>query len=148
MISSGWGYFLSEAYHKHFLEEQVTVIWWVCVCVFIYVGVCAHTQMCPTLCNPMNCSLPGSSVYGISQERILESVAISFSRGSSWSQDRTHISCVSCIVRLILYHCCCCCCCWVALVVSDSVRLHRRQPTTAYEKLQFRELCYSFLLNK
>ena len=81
VISSGWGYFLSEAYHKHFIEEQITVIWWVCVCVFIYVGVCAHTQMCPILCNPMNCSPPGSPVYGISQERIPEWVAISFSRG-------------------------------------------------------------------
>ena len=38
---------------------------------------------CPTLCDPMDCSLPGSSVHGILQERILEWVAISFSRGSS-----------------------------------------------------------------
>ena len=41
------------------------------------------TQSCPTLCYPMDCSLPGSSVRGISQVRILEWVAISFSRGSS-----------------------------------------------------------------
>ena len=41
------------------------------------------TQLCPTLCNPMDCSLPGSSVHGILQARILERVAISFSRGSS-----------------------------------------------------------------
>ena len=40
-------------------------------------------QSCLTLCNPMNCSLPGSSVHGILQARILEQVAISFSRGSS-----------------------------------------------------------------
>ena len=40
-------------------------------------------QLCPTLCNPMDCSLLGSSVYGISQARILEWVAIPFSRGSS-----------------------------------------------------------------
>ena len=40
-------------------------------------------QSCPTLCNPMNCSLPRSSVHGIFQARILEGVAISFSRGSS-----------------------------------------------------------------
>ena len=45
-------------------------------------------------CNPMNCSLPGSSVHGISQARILERVAISFSRGSSWLRDETHI-CIS-----------------------------------------------------
>ena len=40
-------------------------------------------QLCLTLCNPMDYSLPGSSVYGISQARILEWVAIPFSRGSS-----------------------------------------------------------------
>ena len=41
------------------------------------------TQSCPTLCNPMDCSLPGSPVYGILQARILEWVAIPFPRGSS-----------------------------------------------------------------
>ena len=40
-------------------------------------------QSCPTLCDPMDCSLPGSSIHGILQARILEWVAISFSRGSS-----------------------------------------------------------------
>ena len=44
------------------------------------------------LCNPMNCSLPGSSVHGILQARILEWVAISFSRGSSQPRDRTQVS--------------------------------------------------------
>ena len=39
-------------------------------------------QLCPTLCNPVDCSLPGSSVCGVLQARILEWVAISFSRGS------------------------------------------------------------------
>ena len=48
------------------------------------------------LCNPMDCSPSGSSVHGIFQARILEWVAISFSRGSSWPRDQTHISCVSC----------------------------------------------------
>ena len=41
------------------------------------------TQTCLTLCDPMDCSLPGSSVHGIFQARILEWVAIPFSRGSS-----------------------------------------------------------------
>ena len=41
------------------------------------------------------CSPPGSSVHGISQARILEWVAISFSRESSWSRDRTHVSCIA-----------------------------------------------------
>ena len=41
------------------------------------------TQSCPTLCDPMDCSLPGSSVHGIFQAIVLEWIAISFSRGSS-----------------------------------------------------------------
>ena len=49
-------------------------------------------QSCPTLCNPTDCSLPGSSVHRILQARILEWVAISSSRGSSRPRDQTHIS--------------------------------------------------------
>jgi len=60
-------------------------------------------QLCPTPCDPINCSLPGSSVHGILQSRILEWVAISISRGSSWSTDRTQISYSSCIGRQVLY---------------------------------------------
>ena len=48
-----------------------------------------------TLCDPMDCSPPGSSVYGISQARILEWVAISFSRGSCGSRDQTQVSCIA-----------------------------------------------------
>ena len=57
--------------------------------------VCLVTKLCSTLCNPMDCSPPGSSVLWISQARILEWVAISFSRGSSRPRDRTHASFVS-----------------------------------------------------
>ena len=46
-------------------------------------------QSCPTLCDPMDCSLPGSSVHGIFQARVLEWVAISFSRGSSGPRYQT-----------------------------------------------------------
>ena len=49
-------------------------------------------QSCPTLCNPMDCSLPGSSVHGIFQAIVLEWIAISFSRGSSQPRDRTRVS--------------------------------------------------------
>ena len=49
-------------------------------------------QLCPTLCYPMDYSLPDSSVHGIFQARVLEWVAISFSRGSSWPRDRTWVS--------------------------------------------------------
>ena len=57
-----------------------------------------------TLVTSMDCSPPGSSIHGISQARILEWVAISFSRGSSRPRNWTPISCVSCIGRQILYH--------------------------------------------
>ena len=53
------------------------------------------TQLCPTLCNPVDCSPPGSSVHGILQARILEWVAISFSRGSSPPRDQTRVSCIA-----------------------------------------------------
>ena len=62
-------------------------------------------QLCPTLCDPMDCSLPGSSVHGILQAKILECVVISYSRGSPQPRDLTHNSCVSCTGRRILYHC-------------------------------------------
>ena len=53
------------------------------------------TQSCLTLCNPMDCSLPGFSVHGILQARTLEWVAISFSRGSSQPRYRTQVSCIA-----------------------------------------------------
>ena len=59
------------------------------------------TKLCLALCDPTNCSLPGSSIHGILQARVLEWVAISFSRGSSQPRDQTRISCVG---RQILYH--------------------------------------------
>ena len=58
-------------------------------------GCCSVAKSCPTLCNPMDCSQPGSSVHGILQARILAWVAFSFSRGSSRPRDRTRMSCVS-----------------------------------------------------
>ena len=51
-------------------------------------------QPCLTLCDPMDCSLPGSSVHGIFQARVLEWTAISFSREPSQPRDRTWVSCV------------------------------------------------------
>ena len=52
-------------------------------------------QSCLTLCDPVVCSLPRSSVHGSFQARVLERVAISFSRGSSQPRDRTSISCLA-----------------------------------------------------
>ena len=57
-------------------------------------------QSCPTLCNPIDGSPPGSPVLGILQARTLEWVAISFSRGFSQPGDQTHVSCIG---RWILY---------------------------------------------
>ena len=51
-------------------------------------------QSCPTLCDPMDYSLPGSFVHGILQAKILEWTAIPFYRGSSWPRDRTRVSCI------------------------------------------------------
>ena len=59
---------------------------------------------CPTLCDPVDCSLPGSCDHGILQARILEWGAISYSRGSSQPRDRTCVSYVSCTGRRVLYH--------------------------------------------
>ena len=52
-------------------------------------------QPCPTLCDPMDCSLLGSSVHGIFQSRILEWVAIPFLRGSYWPRDWTQVACIA-----------------------------------------------------
>ena len=71
----------------------------------IYVCTLAKSlQSCLTLCDPVDCSPLGSSVHGILQARILEWVAISFSRGSSWLGDQTHISCISRWIILSLHH--------------------------------------------
>jgi len=69
----------------------------VCVCVCVCVCLCSVAQLCPTLCKPMDCSLPGSSIHGILPARTLEWVAISYSRRSSQLKDQTHISYISCI---------------------------------------------------
>ena len=66
-------------------------------------------QSCPTLCDPIDCSPPGSTVPGILQARTLEWVAISFSNAWKWSRS----------------------------VVSDSVRPHRRQPTRLHRPWDF-----------
>ena len=59
-----------------------------------FLPACLVTQSCPTPCDPMDCSLPGSSVHGTVQARILEWVAMPSSRGSSWPRDGTWISCI------------------------------------------------------
>ena len=68
---------------------------------------CTHgksLQLCPTLCDPMDCSQPGSSVHGILQARVLERVATPSSRGSSQPRNQTHVSYTSRIDRRVPYH--------------------------------------------
>ena len=68
----------------------------VCVCVCARARACILVaQSCPTLCDPIDCSLLGSSVHGILQTRILEWVAISFSRISSHPMDGTRVPCIA-----------------------------------------------------
>ena len=55
---------------------------------------CLDAQSCPTVCDSMDCSLPGSSVHGILQERTLEWVAISSSRGSLPHRDGAWVFCI------------------------------------------------------
>ena len=65
---------------------------------YMFMRVCAKLlQSCPTFCNPMDCSPPGSSVHGILQARILEWIAMPSSRGSSQLRDQTLVSGISCI---------------------------------------------------
>ena len=89
----------------------------------------------PTLWDPMDCSLPGSSVHGILQARILEWFAISFSRGSSQPRDWTYISCIG---RKILY-------CWATGEAPRRGRYRvRGEGTTFLDGKPFQTL---FVLN-
>ena len=68
---------------------------------FIELSVCVRAQLlqsCPTLCDPLDCSPPGSSAFGISQATILEWVVMPSSRGSSQPNDWTYVSWITCIV--------------------------------------------------
>ena len=64
-----------SVFRAHHLSQALVVNGWWC---------CLVAKLCPTLCDPMDCSPPASSVHGISQARILEWVAIASSRESSW----------------------------------------------------------------
>ena len=79
---------LQRVEHNWAYTHTVTWIYNLAVCVF-------GTQSRCILCNPVDCSLPGSSVHGILQARILEWVAIPFSRGLSQPRDWTRVSCIA-----------------------------------------------------
>ena len=99
-------------------------------------------QLCLTLSDPMDCSLPGSSIHGILQARVLEWSAIAFSEtnlDSILKSRNITLPTKICLVKTMVFPvfmCGCemdykesCCCFCVTSVVSDSVRPHRRQPT-------------------
>ena len=98
--------------HLFLREERIELpVWssWICwwfthyriACYFFFflhflIKIYVHSvaQLCPALCDSIQCSPTGSSVHGISQARILEWVLISFSRGPSWPRDWTQIPCI------------------------------------------------------
>ena len=86
------------------LKKNTHLGWWIQHWSFLGWCMCAKSPWsCPTLCSPMDCSPPGSSVQGILQIRILKWVAMPFSRGSFQLSDRTHVSYGSCIGRRVLF---------------------------------------------
>ena len=66
---------------------------------------CLSAQFSPTLCDSTDRNLPGPSIHGVFQATVVEWIAVCSSGASSWPRDRTHVSCVSCIGRQMLYHC-------------------------------------------
>ena len=74
-------------------HDQETVKFWLLL--FSFKKWIESAQLCPTLCDPMDCSPPGSSVHGILQARILEWVAVPFSRGSFQPRNRTQAFCIA-----------------------------------------------------
>ena len=81
--------------------------WEAVLTLFGYLSMCVHAMLLQwplALCNPLDCSPPGSSVCGILQARMLEWVAMPSSKGPSQPRDQTCISYVSCVGRQVLYH--------------------------------------------
>ena len=90
-----------QSFFFHFPQKAITLISSLCVfpeILIVNTSPCMYAkslQFCLTLCKPLDCSLPGSSVHGILQAGILEWVANPFSRGSSRFRDRTQVSSIT-----------------------------------------------------
>ena len=93
--------FLSFFFFFFFFNSSIV---WHCVYTPLLGGVVQFLSHVWLFCEPTNCSLPGSSVHGILQARILEWVGISYSRISSGHRDWTCVSCISCSGRQILHY--------------------------------------------
>ena len=89
-----WSFFSNSFIYQYIMVFPFGILCYMLLCVCV---VCLVTQSCLTLWGFMVSSPPSFSVHGIFQTRILERVAISYSQGSSWPRDWTHISCISCI---------------------------------------------------
>ena len=98
---------------------------------------CLVAQSCLTLCDPMDSSLPDSSVVGIFQARILEWVAISFSRGSSRPKDQTHVFYIG---RQFLYHWAT----WEALIPTP--QQHQRLQVSYIQDSGFLNIQFIFIM--
>ena len=83
------------ALHSECITACAHVLWLTQIDSTWFVFCCLVTRWCLTLCDPVDYSLPGSSVTGISQAGILEWVAIPYSRGSSWPGNGTHTACTA-----------------------------------------------------
>ena len=109
-----WTYLLSSISVMN-ITQEIGTYWidktkWKCKLQNVIYNMITNMSMCAVcmlsrvwLCSTMDCCLPCSSVNEIPQARILEWVAISFSRWSSWLRDQTCVSRISCIGRWILY---------------------------------------------
>ena len=86
--------FLNKAFDRNHFEWYFILSAFNYHCYFIHV-LSELSQSCPTLCDPMDCSLSGSSVHGIFPARVLEWIAISFSRGPSRPRNQTWVSCIA-----------------------------------------------------
>ena len=91
-----------SSHNVHLLMLLLMDIWvasslWLWICLYVSFGECSCSvaKSCPTLPDPMDCSLPGFSIYGILQARILGWVPIPFFRESSWPRDQTQVSHIS-----------------------------------------------------
>ena len=103
-------------------------------CIRVCMCTCSVAQSCLILCDPMDCSRPASSVYGIFHERILEQVTVSFSMESFQPRDWIHISCVSSTGREVLYHCAT----WEAIFGY----IHRLKKKNPEDRFISKLLCY------
>ena len=101
-VLTNWN--ISTIFIVTFKKKNVCEMRWICdsahKLLISFICMCLVAKLCLTLCYPMDCNLPGSSVYGIFQARIVEWIAISLCRGSSQPRDWI---CTSCIGKQILY---------------------------------------------